>query len=279
MSENGTTKRHAFVVSDRTGLTAEAMAHSLLSQFPAVDFQTRLVPFIDTVDKADELVSEIDRVAAESGGRPLVFVTLVDDLVREAVNRSNSVVFDLFDTFIGPMEKELGLESSHSVGKSHGVADTKAYTSRIAAVHYAMQTDDGMETDHYNQADLIVIGVSRCGKTPTSLYLSLHYGLFVANYPLTERELETKKLPDVLVKSRDKVFGLTIDPQRLLQIRQERYRADSYSSVQTCQQEVAQAENIFRTARIPYLNTTRMSVEEIGATIIHKAGLRRRVVV
>ena len=272
-------KRHAFVISDRTGLTAEAMAHSLLSQFPKVDFQTRMVPFIDNVDKARELVTEINDAARESGLKPLVFVTLVDDVIRSIVNQSESVVFDLFDTFIGPMERELGLESSHSVGKSHGVSDNKAYTSRIAAVHFAMQTDDGLETDHYNLSDLIVIGVSRCGKTPTSLYLSLHYGLFVSNYPLTESELLTKKLPEILVQSREKVFGLTIDPQRLLQIRQERYKGDSYSSVQTCQQEVAQAENIFRTARIPYLNTTRMSVEEIGATIIHRAGLRRRIVV
>lgn len=272
-------KRHAFVISDRTGLTAEAMAHSLLSQFPKVDFQTRLVPFIDNTDKARELVVEIDEAARDSGLKPLVFVTLVDDVIRSIVNQSESVVFDLFDTFIGPMERELDLESSHSVGKSHGVSDNKAYTSRIAAVHFAMQTDDGLETDHYNLSDLIVIGVSRCGKTPTSLYLSLHYGLFVSNYPLTENELLTKKLPEVLIQQREKVFGLTIDPQRLLQIRQERYKGDSYSSVQTCQQEVAQAENIFRTARIPYLNTTRMSVEEIGATIIHRAGLRRRIVV
>lgn len=272
-------KRHAFVISDRTGLTAEAMAHSLLSQFPKVDFQTRLVPFIDNPEKAKELVVEIDAAASESGTKPLVFVTLVDDVIRKIVNQSQSVVFDLFDTFIGPMERELELESSHSVGKSHGVSDNKAYTSRIAAVHFAMQTDDGLETDHYNLSDLIVIGVSRCGKTPTSLYLSLHYGLFVSNYPLTENELLTKRLPEVLIQQREKVFGLTIDPQRLLQIRQERYKGESYSSVHTCQQEVAQAENIFRTARIPYLNTTRMSVEEIGATIIHKAGLRRRIVV
>ena len=272
-------KRHAFVISDRTGLTAEAMAHSLLSQFPEVDFQTRMVPFIDDAEKALQLVDEINTAAQESASKPLVFVTLVDDEIRNIVNQSDSVVFDLFDTFIGPMERELGRESSHSVGKSHGVTDTKAYTSRIAAVHFAMQTDDGLETEHYNLSDLIVIGVSRCGKTPTSLYLSLHYGLYVSNYPLTADELESKKLPEVLVQQRSKVFGLTIDPQRLLQIRQERYKGDSYSSVQTCQQEVAQAENIFRTARIPYLNTTKMSVEEIGATIIHKAGLRRRLVV
>lgn len=269
--------RHAFVVSDRTGLTAEAMAHSLLSQFPDVNFQTRLAPFTDNEQKAQQLKNEIDEAARGSGFKPLVFVTLVDRQISEIVRSAHCVVYDLFDTFIGPMERELDLESSHSVGKSHGVTDTKAYTSRIAAVHFSMQTDDGMETDHYNRSDLIITGVSRSGKTPTSLYLSLHYGLFVSNYPLTVQELEKKSLPEVLIKQRSKVFGLTIDPMRLLQIRQERYQGESYSSAQICQAEVAQAENIFRTARLPYVNTTKMSVEEIGATIIHKAGLRRKV--
>jgi len=264
--------RHAFVVSDRTGLTAEAMAHSLLSQFPGVNFQTRLVPFTDDEKKAQQLKSEIDQAANLSGFKPLVFVTLVDRQIREIVRSADCVVYDLFDTFIGPMERELDLESSHSVGKSHGVTDTQAYTSRIAAVNFStMQTDDGMETDHYHRSDLIITGVSRSGKTPTSLYLSLQYGLFVSNYPLTVQELEKKRLPEVLIQQRSKVFGLTIDPMRLLQIRQERYQGESYSSAQICQAEVAQAESIFRIARLPYVNTTKMSVEEIGATIIHKA--------
>ena len=271
--------RTAFIVSDRTGLTAEAMAHSLLSQFPDVKFQTRMVPFVDDDDKALQLKAEIDEIATQTGDRALVFVTLIDDHIRDIVNSANCVVYDLFDTFIGPMERELSEHSSHTVGKSHGVNDNSAYTSRIAAVHFSMQTDDGLETNHYDRSDLIITGVSRSGKTPTSLYLSLHYGLFVSNYPLTEDELDRKRLPDVLVQQREKVFGLTIEPQRLLQIRQERYKGDSYSSAQICQTEVAQAENIFRTARIPYLNTTRMSVEEIGATIVHKAGLLRRATI
>ena len=269
--------RHAYVVSDRTGLTAEAMAHSLLSQFPDIRFQTETVPFVDSIERAEELVTKINEATSQSGVRALVFVTLVDDSIRDIINGSDSVVFDLFDTFIGPMEKELAMDSSHSVGKSHGVVDTKAYTSRIGAVNFALQTDDGLETEHYNQAELIIVGVSRCGKTPTSLYLSLQYGIYVSNYPLTDDELNHKRLPDALIRHREKVFGLTIDPFRLLQIRQERYRGDSYSSANACQTEVAQAENIFRTARIPYINTTKMSVEEIGATIMHRSGLHRRI--
>ncbi len=270
-------ERYAYIVSDRTGLTAEAMAQSLLTQFPEVNFHTRLIPFIDDEAKAQSLLSEINESTNKAGNKSLVFVTLIDDNIRNIINTGNCVVYDLFDTFIGPMERELDLHSSHTVGQSHGVKDTNAYTSRMAAVHFAMQTDDGMDTSHYNRSDLIITGVSRSGKTPTSLYLSLHFGLFVSNYPLTGEELERKRLPEVLIEYREKVFGLTIDPLRLLQIRQERYRGKTYSSAQTCQTEVAQAENMFRVARIPYLNTTRMSVEEIGATILHRAGLRRRV--
>ena len=268
--------RHVFIVSDRTGLTAEAMTHSLLTQFRGIDFQPLTMPFIDTLEKAAKAADRINTLAAETDTKPLVFVTLVDDATRDIVKGSNGIVFDLFDTFIGPMESALGVESSHSVGQSHGVTDTKAYTSRIAAVNFALNTDDGMETEQYAESDIIITGVSRCGKTPTSLYLSLQHGVFVSNYPLTDRELETKRLPEALIRHRDKLFGLTIDPFRLLQIRRERYSGKSYSSAQICETEVAQAENIFRTARIPYLNTTSMSIEEIGATIIHKAGLRRR---
>ena len=268
--------RHAFVVSDRTGLTAEAMAHSLLSQFPAIQFATETMPFIDTVAKAKELVVKIDEIAVSAASRPLVFVTLVDDRVREIINSSEAVVFDLFDTFIGPMEKELEQESSHSVGESHGVSDMAEYTSRISAVHFSMATDDGMETEHYNKADLILVGVSRCGKTPTSLYLALHYGFFASNYPLTEGDLKGKQLPPALQDHRDKVFGLTIDPFRLMQIRKERYAGQSYSSANACQMEVAQAESIFRSSGLSFVNTTRMSIEEISATIIQSVGLKRR---
>jgi len=269
--------RYAYVISDRTGLTAEAMAHSLLSQFPKIEFRTETLAFIDNTIKARELVEKIAQKTAETGQQPLLFVTLVDEEIREIFQSSSAVVFDLFDTFIGPMEKELDVESSHSVGQSHGVADVAEYTSRIAAVHFALATDDGMETQHYRKADIILVGVSRCGKTPTSLYLAMHFGLFASNYPLTGSELSARGLPAHLQRFRDKAFGLTIDPLRLLQIRKERYGGESYSSAAACQKEVAQAEAIFRTTRMPCVNTTRMSIEEISATIMHRSGLRRKI--
>ncbi len=270
-------KQTAFIVSDRTGLTAEAMAHSLLSQFPGIDFQIETFTFVDTAAKAAELVHRCRQIRDESGTPPLVFLTMVNDDIRALFTDADIGVFDLFQTFIGPMEALLGVESSHSIGKSHGVQDEKAYTSRIAAVHFALQTDDGLDVEHYRKADLIIVGVSRCGKTPASLYLSLHYGLYVSNYPLTDHELDEKQLPPVLDAHKEKLFGLTIDPYRLLQIRQQRYQGSSYSNADTCQREIAQAEGLFRKHRVPFLNTTRMSVEEIGAMIVNKTKAGKRL--
>ncbi len=269
--------RTTFVISDRTGLTAEALCHSLLSQFPNVQFDIENLPFIDTVEKAQDVVKTLNGLAEKNADKPLVFATLVNDEIRKIISDGNVIFFDLFDTFIEPLEKELDLESSHSVGKSHGVLDFAQYSSRMSAVNFAMTTDDGMETDHYARADVVVIGASRSGKTPTCLYLSLQFGIFAANYPLTAPDLESTDLPEPLAPYRDKLFGLTIDPYRLQQIRQERYSGDSYASPETCQFEVAQAEALYRNNNVPYVNTTKKSVEEIGAYILHKASLRRKI--
>lgn len=270
-------KRTAFIVSDRTGLTAEAMAHSLLSQFPSIDFQIETFTFVDDKQKAAILIKRCIAIKTEYGIGPMVFLTMVDDELRDQFSQANIAVFDLFQTFIGPMEERLGIKSSHTIGKSHGVQDEKAYTSRIAAMHFAMQTDDGQDIEHYRKADLIIVGVSRCGKTPASLYMSLHYGLYVSNYPLTDHELEFKQLPDVLLANKSKLFGLTIDPFRLLKIRQKRYEGLTYCDSATCQREIAQAESIFRSQSIPYLNTTSMSVEEIGAMIVNLTTQAKRL--
>jgi len=273
----GSPVRQAFIVSDRTGLTAAAMAHSLMAQFPDVDFHTETFTFVDTALKARGVVELCRDATRRDGVQPLIFVTLADQTIREGFRLAEVEVFDLFETFIGPLERRLGVASSHTVGRSHGVGDEAAYSSRIAAVHFALQTDDGLELEHYGRAELIVCGVSRCGKTPVSLYLSLHYGVYVSNYPLTGEELESRTLPPALEPHRDKLFALTIDPMRLAQIRRERLPGSQYAEAATCQQEVARAESLFRACRVPLLNTTRMSVEEIGAMIVNRVpALTRR---
>lgn len=270
-------KRNAFIISDRTGVTAQALGNSLLSQFPDVDFNVETFAFIDNADKAEKVKHQIDCCANSADQRPIVFATLVDDQVREVISTSHCVFFDLFDTFVSPLEKVLGVESSHKVGLSHGMKDASSYATRISAMNYSLETDDGVEVDRYSRSDVIVVGVSRSGKTPTCLYLSLQYGIFAANYPLTSEELSARELPEVLKKHKNKIIALTIDPFRLQQIRQERYNRDSYASAKQCQFEIAAAEAIFRKEKIPMLNSTQMSVEELGAKIMQKAGLAKSI--
>jgi len=268
-------KRYAFIVSDRTGITAENLGLSLLCHFPTVEFNIVSLSFLDTREKALDAVNQINTAATKSGVSPLVFATLADEEVRRTIASSNSVVFDLFDTFLEPLESELGIASEHSVGSSHGVLNPQKYTSRISALNYTMRTDDGSNSQNYNLANVIIVGVSRTAKTPTSLYLALHYGIYAANYPLVAEDLDRGRLPDSIVAHRRKLFGLTIDAERLQQIRAERYSGGRYADLRQCQFEVNEAEAMYRRERIPYINTTAKSVEEISTTIVHKAELNR----
>ncbi|MBS1269689.1 MAG: Phosphoenolpyruvate synthase regulatory protein [Gammaproteobacteria bacterium] len=267
--------RFIFTVSDRTGITAESLGVTLLCHFPNLEFKTVPLPFVDTPEKARDAARKINESSEKNGGPPLIFATLADDEIREIIAASNGVLFDLFDHFLAPLEKELGLESEHSVGSSHGVLNPNKYTARIAALNFTMRSDDGMNAVDYDHAELIIIGVSRTAKTPTSLYLALHYGVSAANFPLLEDDLERARLQDKIIRHRKKLFGLTIDPARLRKIRQARYDKGRYAQLRQCEYEVAQAEAMYRRERIPFVNTTAKSVEEIAATILHKINLNR----
>lgn len=270
-------KRSVFFVSDRTGITAETLGHTLLTQFEHVEFDRINCPFTDSAEKVAAVVEQINRAAALGGGRPLVFSSLVDPALREQVGRSDGVLFDLFDAFINPLEAELGVRSSHSVGRSHGMGVYTTYKTRIDAVNFVLANDDGVSTRHYPEADILLIGVSRSGKTPTCLYLALHYGILAANYPLTEDDISTHRLPEKLVPHRDKLFGLTIDPGRLQQIRKERRPNSPYASTEQCRHEVQTVEALYRREHIPFLDTSTVSIEEIATTILQKTNLQRRI--
>lgn len=269
-------EKMVFVVSDRTGITAETLSHSLLTQFPDYVFKTQRLPFVDSLDKAQKVVEQINETALSSGSIPLVFSTFVDEKLKKVINSGIGVFFDFFDTYIGPLEKALEMESSHTAGRSHGVVDVGRYTSRISALNYSMHADDGTNVGNYDQADVILIGVSRSGKTPTCLYLALHFGIYAANYPLTERDLNAGEVPAAFESHRDKIFGLTISPGRLQQIRKERRGGnEQYAQLRQCRIEVNQAEAIFRREKIDFIDVTNMSIEEIGATILDKKNLQR----
>jgi regulator of PEP synthase PpsR (kinase-PPPase family) len=269
-------RRIIYFVSDRTGVTSETLGHSLLTQFESIGFERVTLPFIDSIDKADMTVKRINAVAAESGIRPIIFSTLVQDDLRERFIKASGLFLDFFETFLGPLERELQIRSSHTVGRAHGMLDTGVYDRRIEATNFALHYDDGVRTSDYVSADVILIGVSRSGKTPTCLYLAMTYGIFAANYPLADDELESGKLPEVLELHRDKLFGLTISPMRLQQIRKERRPMGRYSSSQQVRYELRSAEAIFRRYHIAYLDTTESSVEEIASTILSSTGIERR---
>jgi len=271
---NQAAARAVYFVSDRTGITAETLGRSLLSQFDNIGFEQITRPFVDTPDKARDLVAEIDAAAA-AGRRPIVFSTLVADESRQILRGSAGIFFDFFDAFIGPLEQELQRESTHAVGRSHGLVDPGRYDTRIEAIHYAMACDDGLNLRDYGRADIILVGVSRSGKTPTCLYLALHYGVFAANFPLTPDELGREALPAALAAWQPRLYGLTIDAARLRAIRGQRRPGSDYASARRCESEVRAVEAMFERAGIPHLNTTSMSVEEIAATIMHTRHLPR----
>ena len=270
-------RRTVFFVSDQTGVTAETMGHSLLTQFDGGAFRQVTLPFISTVDKAEEAVRRINATAAAEGVRPVIFSTLVQEDMREITKRANGLFLDFFDAFLGPLELELKVKSSRAQGRAHGMLDVGAYTLRINATNFALANDDGAVTRDYDRADLVLVGVSRSGKTPTCLYMALQYGIFAANFPFAEEEFESGELPASLAKVHRKLYGLTIAPERLQQIRNERRPNSKYSSPSQVEYEVRTAEAIFRRYDIPCINTTECSIEEIASRILDKTGLERRL--
>lgn len=269
-------KRTAFFISDGTGITAETLGQSLLSQFENISFTKYTRPYIDSAEKAHAMVQQINRAADADGARPIIFDTLVNQEIRQILVQSEGVMIDIFSKFLEPLEKELHSHSSYSVGKSHAIGHSANYMERIEAVNFALDNDDGARTHYYDKADLILVGVSRCGKTPTCLYMAMQYGIRAANYPLTEEDMESLRLPRALAIHRNKLFGLTIDPDRLTAIRHERKPNSRYASYAQCEFEVREVEGLFQREGIKSINSTHYSVEEISAKILVETGVERR---
>jgi regulator of PEP synthase PpsR (kinase-PPPase family) len=269
--------RTVFFVSDRTGITAEMLGNSLLSQFDGLNFKRITIPFVDTPDKIDDVLRRVDEVAAAEGRRPLVFSSIVDDAMSAQLGRANAMVLDLFQVFIAPLESELAVKSSHAAGRSHGIANSHEYFARMEAINFTQVHDDGATTRDLVKAQVILIGVSRCGKTPTALYLALQFGILAANFPLTPDDFVDRKLPRSILPFRDKLFGLTIDPERLQQIREARRPSSRYASLDNCAFEVREAAALMQREQVPTVDTTSRSIEEIATTILHRAGLQRHI--
>jgi len=270
-------RKRVFFVSDRTGITVEALGSSLLTQFADLDFLRVTLPFIDSIPKAIQVVAQVNAAHADSGQRPIVFSSIVDDALRAEINKANGLILDVFERFIVPLENELGQKSLHAVGKTHSVSNAKDYNHRIEAINYTLSHDDGVTHRGLEEADIVLVGVSRSGKTPTCLYMAMQFGIKAANYPLIPEDLEANRLPPSLLPLKQKVYGLSIAPERLHQIRSERRPDSRYAALDNCRYEVAAAEKLMKQAQIPFLDSTTKSIEEIATHMLHEAHLVRRV--
>ena len=262
--------RTVFFISDGTGITAETFGNAILAQFELAPRRVRL-PFVDTEDKAHQAVRQINHTAELEGKKPIVFTTLVNMEVLKVIQAGcKGMLLDMFGTFVHPLEEELGVKSHHRVGRFSDVSRSKEYTDRIEAINFSLAHDDGQSHRDLAGADVILVGVSRSGKTPTSLYLAMQHGLKAANYPLIPEDFDRRQLPPALMEFRKKIFGLTISPERLSEIRSERRPDSRYASLQNCRHEVAEAEAMMRRAGIRWLSTTTKSIEEIATTILQE---------
>jgi [pyruvate, water dikinase]-phosphate phosphotransferase / [pyruvate, water dikinase] kinase len=262
--------RTVFFVSDGTGITAETFGHAILNQFE-VDFRRVRLPFTDTVDKAHQVVRQINQASALEGKKALVFTTLANEEVMQVISQGcQGMLMDMFDTFVHPLEQELGVKSNHRIGRFSDASKSKQYQSRIDAINFSLDHDDGQSHRDLASSDVILVGVSRSGKTPTSLYLAMQYGLKASNYPLIPEDFERQDLPPALKPHHKRLFGLTIQPERLSEIRNERRPNSKYASLANCRHEVKEAEAMMRRSGIKWLSTTTKSIEEIATTILQE---------
>ena len=269
-------RRTVFFVSDGTGITVEMLGHSLLTQFDGIQFEQTTVPFVDSVERAQACVTRINEASAAGNGRPVVFTTLINAEMRETMRKADAFVMDFFESFLDPLEAEFGAKSTHTVGRSHSARDAKGYTHRIDAINFALAHDDGASSKDLDKADVILVGVSRSGKTPTSLYLSLQFGIRAANCPLIPEDFDRMSLPSALHAYRRKLYGLSIAPERLREIRNERRPNSKYADLENCRYEVQQAEKLMSREGIRWANSTTKSIEEIATTIMQEFKLERR---
>ncbi len=267
-SSTSVPERTAFFVSDGTGITAETFGHSILSQFEGLRLRQVRLPFIDELTKAEDAVERINQQGIIDRNRPIVFSTLVNPRINAIVRTANAMFMDLIAAFVEPLEAEFGVKSTHTIGRFHSVAESETYKKRIEAIHFAMSHDDGQMHKELDQSDVILVGVSRSGKTPTSLYLAVQHGVKAANYPLIPDDFDRGKLPAELYRYKSKLFGLTISPERLAEVRNERRPGSRYASLETCRTEVNQAEAMMRRENIPWLSSTTKSIEEIATTVM-----------
>jgi regulator of PEP synthase PpsR (kinase-PPPase family) len=263
-------KRTVFFVSESTGITAETLGHSLLSQFPHIEFTYHQRSFIDNEKKASTLVKEIAKISKNEGFKPLVFATMPETEINQILKDADCHYYEVFESILDKIGQDLHTEPTRESGLSHGLVNEKTYDARIDALNYTLMHDDAMVLKTLHEADVIIVGVSRSGKTPTSLYLALKFGIKAANYPITDDDFDRDELPKVLLENKDKLVATTIKAKRLQQIREKRRPNSQYSSLQTCKSEIKKAHKLYERYGLEPLDVTSQSIEELAAQIVRK---------
>lgn len=261
-------KRTAFFISDGTGITAGSLGQ-LLAHFPETQFTQIRIPFTDSEAKVDDAQKRIVNAKMENGERPIVIMSIGNYKLRNELKEVDAYYIDLFDAFLEPLGVELKENPLTRPGVAHSISGTN-YSDRMEAINFALGHDDGMTHTGLNQAHVILVGVSRSGKTPTSIYLAMQFGIKAANYPLTPEDFERKAIPPILEGYLDKIFGLTIQADRLSSLRKERRPNSTYASIENCKKEIADCENLMKNTGIPWADSTSRSVEELSAIILQK---------
>ena len=271
-----TKKQNVFFISDSTGITIESLGQSLFAQFPGTEFIKTVYPFVSSEQEARRVIAHIKTIMDSEPTPPIVFTSLADKSLTHLFISHDIPVLDIFSTFIPLLESRLGMNASHTVGETHGVGSPLKYVQRIEALDFTLNHDDGTKISDLENADIVLTGVSRSGKTPTCLYLAMHFNLKAANYPLADADFESSSLPGAIAGVQDHLFGLTLSPGELHKIRQERRPNSRYSSLEQCEFEIRRAEAIFRAANTPFLDSTSISIEEIATAILQRLKLRTR---
>ncbi|OBU32293.1 pyruvate, water dikinase regulatory protein [Photobacterium kishitanii] len=275
--QNKTNFRDVFYISDGTAITAETLAHAVLGQF-SLDIKQTTLPFVESIERAKQVKNLINQSNEKYGVQPLVFYSMVVPEIKQIIEQADALFYDVLKVLVEPLERDLAMKATPQLQRSHSInKDSASYHDRIAAIEYTLAHDDGVSLNHLEQADIILLGVSRCGKTPTSLYLAMQFGLRAVNYPFIADDMSALKLPKAIEPYRFKTFGLTIDIERLVAIRNERFADSEYASLEQCQDELHKVEAMFRREAIPYLNTSSLSVEEISTRLLSMSGLKRNM--
>jgi [pyruvate, water dikinase]-phosphate phosphotransferase / [pyruvate, water dikinase] kinase len=267
--------RDVYYLSGSTGILAKDLGKALLCQFPDVPFREELIPFIQTEKEAEKA---IERIRSRSTGQvPMVISTLLGRKLNGILNHPDVEFLNIFDQFLRKIEDILEEKAVWKAGASRHPSE-RTMIKRVEAIHYCIDHDDGSGTKDYDEAEVILLGVSRSGKTPVSVYLATQMGIKTANYPLVLDDSPSFRLPPYITRNKKRLIGLSITPQLLHQYREQRYANSSYASLSTCRSEINEVNTLYLNHDIPIVTSDGKSIEEIAIHVTQLLNLKKKAI-